>query len=247
MPWNRETARAYRELGPQDHVEILREVVPDLLGDLGGRRALDFGCGPGRLAVALAEAGAAEVVAVDESSEMVDRARDVASRQAAEVRRRVTIRRGDESLVSELGQFDAVLSSLALMMCGSRQRLRAVSQALVAALRRGGRLLVVITHPCFRRSGYDTFRYRLPDDYDYWQSGTPYEVVLTPDSADRQAVITDYHWTLEDYCSALTGAGAAVIHLSELPASWAEDGEPCGAPAYLVLGIERHPGTGGWT
>jgi 2-polyprenyl-3-methyl-5-hydroxy-6-metoxy-1,4-benzoquinol methylase len=61
MSWNRETARAYAELGARHHVAILRSVIPGLLGDLTERRVLDFGCGPVRLATFLAESGAARV------------------------------------------------------------------------------------------------------------------------------------------------------------------------------------------
>lgn len=239
MPWNHDTARAYGELGRQHHVAILESVVPGLLGSLEGRRVLDFGCGPGRLAIALAEAGAAEVVAVDESSEMVAEARANVDRSERDLRRRVVVRHGNETDLGALGGFDAVLSSLALMMCDSRPRLEAVSRALVGALKPGGRLVVVITHPCFRRRDYGTFHYVLPNDYDYWRSGVPYEVRLTPGAEHTTATITDHHWTLEDYCNALSSAGSALTRLLELPASRRDDGAPDGPPAYLAARLER--------
>ena len=239
MPWNHDTARAYGELGRQHHVAILESVVPGLLGSLDKRRVLDFGCGPGRLAVALAEAGAAEVVAVDESSEMVAEARTTIDRERGDIRRRISVRRGDETDLGALGGFDAALSSLALMMCDTRERLETVSRALVGALEPGGRLVVVVTHPCFRRRDYGTFHYVLPDDYDYWRSGVPYEVRLTPQSGQQAATITDHHWTLEDYCNALTSAGGALTRLLELPASRRDDGTPDGPPAYLAARLKR--------
>lgn len=241
MAWTRETARAYAELGPQHHVAILRSVIPELLGagNLNGRRVLDFGCGPGRLATFLAESGAARVFAVDQSPDMIEQARAAVGRLDAEIRSRVVVMRGDETDLEGHRDFDAVLSSLALMMCETRERLHSVVRALVSALANDGRLVAVITHPCFRRRDYGTFRYELPDDFDYWRSGAPYEVHLTPDSNGDSAVITDYHWTLEDYAGAFTDCGAVLTRLVELPATRDPDGHPSGPPAYLALRIER--------
>ncbi|MEE4273708.1 MAG: methyltransferase domain-containing protein [Thermoanaerobaculales bacterium] len=239
MPWNNETARAYAELGRQKHVAVLQSIVPELLGDLGGQRVLDFGCGPGGLTVALAEAGADCIVGIDESDEMVDAARALVSGLDDEVRARIVIERGNEDVVAEKSGFDAALSSLALMMCDSMDRLVSVSRALVGAIRPGGRLLVVLTHPCFRHRDYGTFRYELPEDYDYWRSGAAYEVQLGTESNGEEATITDHHWTLQDYCNALTDAGAAVTRLVELPAAWNDDKTPSGPPAYLALRLDR--------
>jgi len=239
MPWSPDTARAYAGLGPQHHIEILRSVVPELLGDLSGRRVLDFGCGPGRLAVLLAEQGAARVVGVDESPKMVEQARAAVAALGPELRDRLAVHRGTEADIEALGTFDAILSSLALMMCPTRDRLHSVVRSLVAALSETGRLVVVVTHPCFRRRDYGTFRYELPDDFDYWRSGAPYDVHLTPESTDESAVITDYHWTLGDYCRAVTESGAVLTGLVELPADRDEDGRPSGPPAYLSLCAER--------
>lgn len=47
-------------------------------GDLDGKRVLDIGCGSGRLCVAMAQRGAAEVVGVDFAGDMLDLARKYA-------------------------------------------------------------------------------------------------------------------------------------------------------------------------
>lgn len=72
---------------PEDSVtygpSIPREVDLRLLGDVAGKRVLDLGCGAGRNAVALANAGA-RVIAVDESADQIGEAR--AAIDSADVR-----------------------------------------------------------------------------------------------------------------------------------------------------------------
>jgi SAM-dependent methyltransferase len=237
-PWDRRTAAAYRELGQQAHVEILRPVVAELLGDLSGGVALDFGCGPGQLTPTLAELGARRVIALDESDEMLAEARAVAARHSADSAGQIEVRRGNEAALPLPERCAGVLASLVLMMCATRARLETAATGLVGSLASDGRLVVVITHPCFRTSPASTFHDEVPEEWSYWASATPYDVVLHPDASEAQtAVITDYHWTVEDVVRALVMAGGVIRDLRELPAAYDKDGQPDGEPAYLVLAV----------
>lgn len=239
MTMQPDTAKAYTDLGAQAHEDILRGVIRDLLGDLRNRRVLDFGCGPGGLSLELAGEGARGVVGVDQSLEMIRAAREAADAAPGDVAERIHLTVGDEKVVAGLGEFDAALCSLALMNCRTRERLHGVLRALLAALTADGHLLAVVTHPCFRRRDYSTFHYELPEGWDYWSSGTPYEVVLTPRQADGPVVLVDYHWTVADYVGAVIAAGGVLIGARELPAGRDADGAPAGPPAYLALLVRR--------
>ena len=85
--------------------------LPDFLGllpGLGGRRALDLGCGAGQLALHLAHSGASEVVGIDVSERMLGLAR------AERAHPRVTyLRQSMEETDFPPARFDLVVSSLA--------------------------------------------------------------------------------------------------------------------------------------
>lgn len=237
MKWTPDTARAYGRLGEQAHVAVLKPLLRQMLGELEGQTALDFGCGPGELTMALGELGAERVIGIDQSPQMVQQAIAAASLGPAARREVFEFIIGDDSLLPMPSRFDAVLSSLALMMCEDMPRLQAAMAGLIHSLNPRGRMLLILTHPCFRETRYATFHYDLPKDYTYWASGTPYQVIL----GDREqgTVIYDYHWTLEDYVDAISTAGGAVRQLREVPALRQEDGSPQGPPAYVAMLVRR--------
>jgi 2-polyprenyl-3-methyl-5-hydroxy-6-metoxy-1,4-benzoquinol methylase len=79
-----------------------------LLPDPAGLRALDLGCGAGRLAHHLAESGAAEVIGVDLSERMLEVARAECSHP------KLTFQRASmEEAAFPSGRFDLVVSSFA--------------------------------------------------------------------------------------------------------------------------------------
>src|SRR5690349_5684324 len=65
--------QAFVEGSATDH-EFTNKPVIEKLAPLEGKNVLDYGCGPGRLAQQLAEAGAGSVVGVDVSSETIENA-----------------------------------------------------------------------------------------------------------------------------------------------------------------------------
>ncbi len=59
---------------PNPLIAVEERVTLDVIGDVRGQRVLDLGCGTGRYCVLLARRGA-ELVGVDPSEEMLERAR----------------------------------------------------------------------------------------------------------------------------------------------------------------------------
>lgn len=110
-----------------------------LLPDVGGARVLDLGCGFGWFCRWAAAAGAASVLGVDLSENMLARARVETSDPS------VTFELADlESLRPEPGSFDLVYSSLTLHYVADLERLFATAHA---ALRPGGSFVWSAEHP----------------------------------------------------------------------------------------------------
>lgn len=228
--WDESDAEQYAALGGQDHVPILCEAITELV-DLRGQRVLDFGCGEGHLTRALIErAKPAAMIGIDTSAALIQTARGVAPNDAS-----IQFRVGDEAALPLDEPVDVVLCSLMLMMCRTRQQLTRTLEGLVGSVRSGGRIVIALTHPCFRRADYGAFYNELPEAFDYWQSGCDYDVQLAANDEHQSAAIRDTHWTLSDYLNAIVEAGGMIDRVDERPISFDESGRPTGRPAFLLI------------
>jgi SAM-dependent methyltransferase len=112
-----------------------------LLPDVTGLRALDLGCGAGRLAHYLAESGAADVIGVDLSERMLELARAECSHP------RLTYQRASmEEATFPPDHFDLVVSSLAFHYVADFQGL---ARRIADWLSPGGILVFSNEHPVY--------------------------------------------------------------------------------------------------
>jgi ubiquinone/menaquinone biosynthesis C-methylase UbiE len=117
-------------------IHLEETVLWPLLASLPAGRALDAGCGTGRVTARLAAAGH-DVVGIDQSSDMLDLARDKAAAAELRVGRL-------EALPVEDGSFDLVTCCLALDHCA---QLGPPIAELARAARPGGRVIITDLHP----------------------------------------------------------------------------------------------------
>jgi len=119
-----------------EHADLLA-----LLPDASGRRVLDLGCGAGQLARHLATTGATEVIGVDVSERMLERAR------AEWAHPRVTYTRGAiEDLAYPRERFELIVSSLALHYV---EDYAGLMSRIAAWLAPGGVLVYSTEHPIY--------------------------------------------------------------------------------------------------
>ncbi len=146
--WNENASFWDERIGEgNDFVELLVWPATErLLALRPGERILDIACGNGLYARRLAALGA-EVVAFDFAEEMIAQARQRTSETAERIDYRVLDATDERALLAlGEGQFDAALCSMALF---DMAEIKPLFRALARLLRRGGRFVFSVLHPCF--------------------------------------------------------------------------------------------------
>ncbi len=211
-----EVAEWYDQLvgdtGSEYHQKVILPGVLRLMAVQAGEQALDLACGQGVLSRLLAERGA-DVKGVDAADELI---------RAARERGPETIRyiRGDARNLSFLsaGRFAAAACVLAIQ---NIHPIPPVFQSVHRVLRPGGRLVLVMMHPCFRGLketswGWDEstgVKFRRVDRYLLPRKSP---VVTHPGEKSGEYTWT-FHRPIEAYVRALRNAGLLIDSIEEWP------------------------------
>jgi len=217
----------------------------ELCQPVAGRRVLDLGCGEGYCARRLIAMGAAEVIGIDSSAQMIAAARSEEEREPLGIRYEI----GDAMRLEHIedGAFDLVLAMFLFNYLEIEATRRCMAEV-ARVLRPGGRFVFAVPHPAlpFMRDeeppfyfsvdqgGYFSNRDRRFPGKIWKRDGTELEV---------QCV----HKTFEDYFAALAAAGfrtlPAVIELGVTPEIEAIDpaffGPLADVPLHAAFAIER--------
>ncbi len=207
--------------GSEHHRRLAIPAVIELLGPEAGEKVLDIGCGPGVLAPHIAGAGA-HYTGVDASLKMLGFARKHHGGSGVFIAGDAIRLMGHPDLSDEA--FDAVVFMLSI------QDIDPLEVALVQAsraLRRGGRMVLLMTHPCFRvprQSGWGwddgrRLRYRRVDRYL-----TPLAVPMKSYGRGKGGATRTHHRPLESYMTALASGDLMIDAVREIPTYKA--GEP---------------------
>lgn len=199
--------------GSTYHKTLAIPLMMELLALKAGERVADLGCGPGVLAPPVTTAGG-HLTGIDLSPRLIAHARRAHGRAAHFMVADVTRLPANPDLGA--GRFDAATFLLSL------QDIDPLEKAIRSAawlLKPGGRLAVVMLHPCFRvprQSGWGwddrrALRYRRVDSYL-----TRLAVPMQPHGGKRGGVTRSYHRPLEAYFAAFEANGLALTALREI-------------------------------
>ncbi|RJE88452.1 class I SAM-dependent methyltransferase [Paenibacillus sp. 1011MAR3C5] len=181
---------------------VLREMLPDLQS----KRVLDLGCGYGWHCRYAREMGAKSVIGVDLSDNMLARAREMTDDPHIEYRRLAI-----EDFDFEEGQFDVILSSLALHYVESFDlTCRKVYQSLA----QGGAFVFSVEHPVFTARAEQDWHYGPEGERLHWP------VDGYQDEGVREARflghdVVKYHRTVATFMNQLIEAGFVITKVAE--------------------------------
>ncbi|WP_150265909.1 class I SAM-dependent methyltransferase [Paenibacillus tepidiphilus] len=181
----------------------LRSMLPELRG----KRVLDLGCGFGWHCRYVREQGAASVVGIDLSENMLSRAREMTDDAQIQYRRMAI-----EDADFAANEFDLVLSSLALHYVAD---FTAVCRSVRHCLKPGGSFVLSVEHPVFTALAAQDWCYNETREKLHWPLDRYHEEgPRTARFLDEDVV--KYHRTLATYLNTLHGNGFQLAELSEL-------------------------------
>ena len=207
----------------EQHVELpLKEYAErftffKLLGSVEDLQVLDLGCGDGSNTTSIKRRGAARVLGVDESSDMLD----LAHRRERQENLGVKYKLADAARLGVIGQFDVVTATQLFHYATSQEHFAAMCKTIYDNLRPGGRFVSVGFSPFTERQTPDMRKYsirlRLPDSLKDGDEMTG-QIFLDTSAEEPTLEVTHHYWGHRTYERSLRGAGLRNIawHLPEV-------------------------------
>ncbi|MDA8376825.1 MAG: class I SAM-dependent methyltransferase [Planctomycetia bacterium] len=221
--------------GTDHHQKLIIPGVLRMLNVSAGEYLLDVACGQGVLCRAAARDGV-RTVGVDMAASLVEAAN----------RRRTNIEAenyycGDARNLAACaavipGQFDAAACILAI---ANLTPLSPVWRGIYNALKPGGKVVVVLTHPCFRIPQKTAWQWdqekqtqhRLVDSY---LTSEKFSISMHPGRDPAQSTTT-FHRPLQAYINTMGSAGLWIDHIEE----WSSDKRPPHGARFSALDHSR--------
>lgn len=200
--------------GSIHHRKLAIPALVDLLQPVKGERFLDIGAGQGVLAPAIAETGA-EYVGVDVSPKLLAYAKQYHGKHG-KFYQADAARLFDTPALTE-ASFDGVTFLLSIQ---DMNPLDEVLKSAAWALKAGGRIGLLMTHPAFRiprQSGWGIdegrkLQYRRIDRYL-----TPLPIPMKPHTGKESGVTISFHRPISEYVNGLSDQGLLIDRMIEIP------------------------------
>jgi hypothetical protein len=227
-------SKRYFELEAESRVFFLHPWLRDYITNLNPRTILDYGAGDGSLFYTW-NISLERLFLYDINKEILSIARD----RLLETKKNIEIISAKKLIPKNY--FDTIICSLVLMTIDNERELTNICETMYACAKNNARLIIAITHPCFRQYTFSTFKTNLSEiNFDYFMEGMPFEVTLSSYAKHDSVSFTDYHWSISKTVNLFLNAGFSLKKTFELPdkACTASD-ENKRYPGYLVLDFKK--------
>jgi SAM-dependent methyltransferase len=175
-------------------------VIEGLLGEIGGKRILDYGCGSGKFSRRLRDLGAL-VTAVDISTNAIERAKQ-------KDRIGIDYRVVENDNLSFLESIGGAVAAFVFCTMQQESQVRNIAQQIYAKLNPGSYFVVLEPHP--ESLGYEYVSMKREKPLNV-RNGTPIKVRLT----GMETPFYDYWKSKEDYIRILNETGFKVDNIRE--------------------------------
>lgn len=178
-----------------------------LLPELQGQRVLDLGCGFGWHCRYAREQGAASVLGIDLSANMLERARVMTEDPGIEYRQLAM-----EDAAFAADQFDTVLSSLAIHYI---EDFGSLCRQVEHCLKPGGAFVFSVEHPILTALAAQDWHYGPEGEKQHWPVDN-YHLEGLRRAHFLGHEVAKYHRTTATYINTLIDSGFVLKHISEL-------------------------------
>lgn len=195
-------SRSIKGLDAAGEWHQLKEMIPNL----SGKRVLDLGCGYGWHCLYALEQNASQIVGIDISEKMIEKARSLTTDDS--IKYHVAAM---EDFQEEEGAFDVVISSLAIHYIKSFQM---ICEKVFHYLADGGTFVFSVEHPIFTARQeqdwiYDDKGRRLHWPVDHYHTEGLRETMFLNEK------VTKYNRTVSTYLNELMQAGFIITNVAE--------------------------------
>ncbi|CAN2254058.1 class I SAM-dependent methyltransferase [Bacillus vallismortis] len=172
------------------------------------KKVLDFGCGPGKVAYRLADRIDCNVIAVDESSKMLDIAKKKRKHSHVDYH---LIEHDNLSFLPD-HSVDAAMACYVFINTDSDQRIKRIMGEIFRVLKPGASFVILDTNPDSTGIEFSTFRNGIPGkEYSYGEERN--EWLHVPEQEDL--ILNDFHWPKSMYYKLLSNVGFESVTLLE--------------------------------
>jgi SAM-dependent methyltransferase len=206
-------------------------VHPYILRQIGeAKHILDFGCGNGDLISKITKFDT--LTAYDPNRTFIN----MAKKQVKQTKVHFTCNKKDLAKHN----YDFIILNFVLMSISSNSAIVKLLKYLNSLLMPSGRVLIGVTHPCFRHCSFSFFDTSFnSDSFLYRHEGHPFKVRLFSNSTALPIYLENYHYSLSSLLNNVYLSGLQLRTVDELYDKKTKHSKYSQFPPYLMLVLEQ--------